>query len=221
MPYASHLKFVASGFLGTAESNGEIFSFGIQIGNPDGSETGLGTALFWEQLQTATINFFSSSSTRIHNVAKLTTMKASLIDANGRVVRNPDGSLVQREAAPPLGPVAGAASSNLHPYQVACVVSLDTPRRSRSGRGRLYLPTPGILVGSDGRIAATDRDTVLTQAETWIEAINSAAGPVNRVIVASSSGVNSPVTAVRVGRVLDTQRRRRSDLVEDYALRTV
>lgn len=111
--------------------------------------------------------------------------------------------------------------SRTPPNQIALAVSLTTGfTRGPAHRGRFYMPLPTILVQTDGLISAADRDTVVTPALTFLAALNTAAGSGQAVAVMSrKSGAagHRAVTGIQVGRVLDTQRRRRNKLAETYS----
>jgi hypothetical protein len=90
-----------------------------------------------------------------------------------------------------------------------------------ASRGRFYLPIPnvGSALGGDGRVTVVERDNQRTFATTFISSLN-AAVPGWSVGVVSDVGVGRERTVrnVRVGRVLDTMRSRRTSLVEDYSV---
>jgi hypothetical protein len=95
-------------------------------------------------------------------------------------------------------------------------------------KGRFYVPTLGLGVGNDGRIGEGIRDTLETNAQTFINNVNNQPGIDVLGIAATiaSSGrrnadgsvkfppKNWAVSAVSVGRVPDTIRSRRNKLNE-------
>jgi len=112
----------------------------------------------------------------------------------------------------------------LHPWFVARVISLRTVLpRGPSSNGRLYWPAIGTSVTPVTSLCdPTSTQSMATAAAAMIAAINTAASanvPGNQgVYVMSAVGLGSaaPVTSVRIGRVLDAQRRRLNDVPEDY-----
>jgi hypothetical protein len=116
--------------------------------------------------------------------------------------------------------VQGGGQALRYPSQVSLAVSLMTETRGAGGRGRFYLPAPsGALLSNTGRMAVADRDAVAGSVKTLLDNLNDQPGlegNAPRVVVASSKGMNSTVTAVRVGDVFDTIRRRRNGLGEVY-----
>lgn len=122
-------------------------------------------------------------------------------------------------------PVAGAAGGTPSKVpQTAMVASLYTDLSGRRYRGRIYWPTDTISIGNDWTVptgAGQPVNSVANQTVALIDALNSLFAGFSEdspgvCIVASSFGVNTPVTHVRVGNLLDTQRRRRAQLTETY-----
>jgi len=76
------------------------------------------------------------------------------------------------------------------------------------------------LAANGWLIAESDVNTIRARAATMLSDINNApgydSGGAPTVVVASTKGYNTPVTGVRVGRVMDTIRSRRRQLSESY-----
>lgn len=121
---------------------------------------------------------------------------------------------------------AGTASGGGLPLQIAVVTSHRTPQTGRRGRGRMFLP--GIaagFVGSDGQIAATQRQEAADRQATLLESLTYSPPSDNfyiRPVVTGDPYTNyAMITQVQVGSVPDTQRRRRNALVETVSNATV
>lgn len=106
--------------------------------------------------------------------------------------------------------------------QVAHVVTLDA-QGPRGGRfGRFYLPALNVAADAGGRIPATTAadlcDNIVTALTTVNGVLTTAVGSDVELVVASGrgDGENRPVREVKVGRVPDTMRSRRTSLDEDY-----
>jgi hypothetical protein len=127
-------------------------------------------------------------------------------------------------------PIRGAGSAP-HAPQVACVASLLTDAdRGLANRGRLYfggLAQAAFSVdASNGKIPALQRDNFTTHCANFLNNLNNnvgvdqASANFEARVVSKGSGIREgiarKVTGVRVGRVLDTQRSRRSALAEEY-----
>lgn len=118
--------------------------------------------------------------------------------------------------SPPEFP-PGVAANGL-PGQISQVVSLRTNLpRGRAHAGRIYLPSTGQSVGTDGRWTAVFSTGVANAVKTLINGISGISGMGSPVVMSDlGAGAVEIVTGLRVGRVPDTVRRRRRQLVEDY-----
>jgi hypothetical protein len=114
----------------------------------------------------------------------------------------------------------GGLDTRTPPNQVALAISLTTGvSRGPAHRGRFYMPLPAIQVASDGLIPTDARDVVVIAAQGFLASLNAAQPAGQSVAVMSrklGSAAHRPVTGIQVGRVLDTQRRRRNKLAESY-----
>jgi hypothetical protein len=160
-----------------------------------------------------------------HSSLKLTFAKVAII--------KPDGNY---GAAPKIaeGSFAGKTSvAQCPPPQLAWCVTLGTGHRfGMAQKGRMYWPVPHNIITSGapttGQIPQNYCDQMRTQVKTALEV---AEGEVSTVLVGAgiavmskSGGVTNPtgegvtnyVTEISVGRILDTQRRRRGELQEAY-----
>lgn len=119
--------------------------------------------------------------------------------------------------------VPGSHAGAVLPLQDSVVVSLRTGTPGPRGRGRFYLPTlPTAFMGSHGRLDSSVPPTIATAAKAFLEGLvyssPSGAGAHTRTIVTGSPWVNySAITQVKVGDLVDTQRRRRRQLDEAYS----
>jgi len=169
-------------------------------------------------LQEAVASWHSRATSRISTSAKLLYVKANAVDIYGHYLQ--ENTLEYLYPSP----LPGGSSAAVMPNQVALVVSLTTRyQRGPAHRGRFYSPLPSIVVGADGRIPAGEAQNVADSAATFITEAGDTAGPdfvvPIKIVVMSAGGAGGKteiVTGVEVGRVLDTQRRRRTELDEDY-----
>lgn len=102
----------------------------------------------------------------------------------------------------------GVGTASL-PYEVACAVSLQTAHRGPSGRGRIYLPPFASTRMSTGGLF--DTTWTADQCLHLGDYINLVKGATNLVplVVSKRRKILNEVTALAVGRVPDSQRRRR------------
>lgn len=110
--------------------------------------------------------------------------------------------------------LAGTNAGQSLPYQCATVVSLLTNQRNRSGRGRFYTPSPAVDQVTDGHLSATAAANTLAGAGALIDGLTAAS--LTPVLYSRTTKATTVVQELRVGDVVDTQRRRRNKLVETY-----
>lgn len=129
------------------------------------------------------------------------------------------GGFGEPVAASQIRPLSetGTAEGAMLPPQCAIVVSHLTLGAGSRNRGRAYLPAPAASgLTTLGRITSTVRGELLTAYAGWLGALDAAGSqPIVRSEV--GGGAVSFITSVRVGDVVDTQRRRRGALGESYA----
>lgn len=117
---------------------------------------------------------------------------------------------------------AGTTNSFHHPWQCSLVLSFEATGLGKGKRGRIYLPPMAFGIGAtDGVITAAQALAVATGYKTFLDgvkALNTGSGP-SQVIVGKTGaeGTMRDITLLRVGRVIDTQRRRRRNLAENYS----
>jgi len=168
----------------------------------------------------AVAKFHAEPGTGIHAAAKLTFMKLNPIGQDGHYL---EPTTLEYAFAPPVN---GGSSAVLHPNQCTLVVSTRTAlERGHAHAGRFYLPLCAkSLETQSGAISPGEAMLVATAAATFLSELHDQPGPDLlgpedfHVAVMSSvgQGFTNRITHVRVGCVIDTQRRRRNDLSENY-----
>jgi hypothetical protein len=161
--------------------------------------------------------FHTTAATGINSACKLTYVKAAAIGVDGKYL--PDQTSVARSD---FAPLAGGHTAQTPPNQVALCVTTKTARlRGHAHQGRFFLPLVSIDVSNvDGLMSAGNAAGVAAQAKILIEALSDIPGvdiitsPGAAVMSKIGSGATNRITGVAVGRVLDTQRRRRRSLPE-------
>ena len=117
-------------------------------------------------------------------------------------------------------PVKGRVEGFGMPQQTLCISLLTGAKRGLASRGRFYPPATIASLGADGTVNPNAVQATAAAARTLITNLNNWPGtdtPMGgSVVVLGGNGVTRPVTAVSVGNVMDTQRRRRSKLRESY-----
>jgi len=128
----------------------------------------------------------------------------------------------------PTTTVTGANGTATLPPQCSLVATLTTVRpRGRASKGRMYLPGIAATIDANGKINSVTRGAIADALKTFFDSINGNFNMPGKVILASEgvgllpalTAQNEWVTGLRVGDVIDTQRRRRNGLVELYTLR--
>lgn len=161
----------------------------------------------------AIATFHADTGAHISSHAKLSFVKCNAIGLDGRYIGDGTNEAVYPDLA---GAWTGLPK---FPNQVAWGVSLLTGfSRGPAHRGRFYLPLPSADLGDDGRFSVAHSDELRETVTELITALNAVDPDYEVAVFSRKSGAagNRRVTAAEVGRVPDTQRRRRRSLVEDY-----
>lgn len=221
MTYLPHCKVILSGVLGaSALSGNEIWSTGHQI--TDTNFADLPSQAQADAIALAWRNAFVSTAMHLCFNVYLTRVQVVAIAADGSWRKNTDGSYMKREGVLTT-PGTGAADSFVE-YPVSSVASLRTSRAGAHGRGRMYWPCPAEPPDGTGYASSTSALGRAQRIRTAFQEINTvlATGTYNGVVaVASSAAVNTPVNAVSVDNVHDTQRRRRNALLPVKSVATL
>jgi len=199
---------------------GETWSNGVRMAYtgfempetiPAGLISGVGSAI--QALHT-------NAGCKIPSSVKLSFIKFARVGVNGHYVPNVPGV----QANPQITTLADIAGSQSvvtgPPNQMAVAVTLTTGYSTGvAKKGRFYLPCPVYYPSAtDGLISATEANAIQDAAALWLTTMN-ASNPDYRVAVfsrKSGAALHRLVTGVWVGRVIDTQRRRRRSLPETY-----
>lgn len=107
--------------------------------------------------------------------------------------------------------VASGISTTPHPYQCSMVVSLRSAIPTKRGRGRMYLPLDGAIMGTNGQYHANAAAAVGAEMDTFLTAVNGLGfgGDPALVVVASHvAGEVNAITSIVTNTIPDIQRRR-------------
>lgn len=201
----------------------EQWSCGLRLITDDNSTT----VAAWEEacvdlvgdLQPFVHNWFVRSDSTLSNKAKLDKISCNSIGPNGLYSDpgNPHDYLYASGSAP-----TGTSPTTTWPQLAVCVSLRTAVTRGYGTHGRVYTPA-ACTASTTGRLATVQRDAIATSFRDLIEDINTEdrllLGGNIRVGVVSNMGDPGAariVTEVKVGDVIDTQRRRRNALVESY-----
>lgn len=220
----AHIRMSLNGTLGTSA---EIFScsLSLKFGSPILWEPLGGLApndAVWQDLADDAAAFWGGNPS-ISNQAFLKVIKFASIGDDGLYDAPPV------EIAAPGGTTGTpGGGSSMPPFQVAAAVTLHTEADLGRVKGRFYLPLPSMSMSFDGRWSQAATETLEASVQTFLNNINNQPGLdvlEGHVVVASGGRRNDngtvkleqglhPVVGVSVGRVPDTQRRRRNKLAE-------
>lgn len=117
----------------------------------------------------------------------------------------------------PANPIVAGVGVPSKPAQCTRVYSLGTGISGRRYRGRVYLPALATSMTTAGK-ATVPANTAAEFADFLIDAAAAwpGGGSIRPAVYSATGNIVTEVTSVRVGDVLDTQRRRRDALVENY-----
>lgn len=205
MAYAYHSRLTFEGVRGTVAAPRETWACRLNIATVVPTGDGAPTKATLDAIGADWDNTVGAHTT---SDTILTGVKWAFIGPDGKYINDPVLS-----SSLNLG---GSRLQLAHVDQVSVVISLNTAMRGARGRGRIFLPGPGVPIGDGSVMSATDAQNIATSGAALLSAINAKFPNTGNVCVASSLGTNSDVTSVRVGRVFDTVRSRRTSLVEGY-----
>lgn len=221
MPYLH--RFTRVTISGTAFNGAEEWSTGFNIGEVDADATMPDQALA-DLVRDEWRAFMIKADSNISAVYEATLVKVSSIGVDGK-------SNAADTVYANFPVVTKGVNGERHPAQIALVATLlGVPARGVASKGRMYLPGVFAGVGLDGKISAPTPLNIATNLRTMLFNIAASNVTPNVPMLASPGSVNkdgtprlggsgpknSQITAVKVGNVFDTQRRRRNAFSEAY-----
>jgi len=208
---------------GTMFSGAEEWSTGFFLGQ-EGSDAQEITQAGLDQIRDAWAAFFNHSFSYISSSYRFTQAKSALIDTTGHTITS------SVKYSYPTGNVIGSALSGTLPPQCALVVTLLSDRpRGIASKGRMYLPGfAGGITGS-GKVDSGVIGGIATNLKTFFDSFANDADVPDQLILAgkaksallAGTAQNDYVETIRVGDVVDTQRRRRNGLAEAYTVKVL
>jgi hypothetical protein len=221
--YSRHFRVTYSGTLGPDTTPVEEWAFNVSMGL--GGSLAIPTREVLTDYAAGCRVPYSEILNAIQPTARLRRVRVAAIGTDGKVLRDAGGAFLQGDW---LGNVPGGSSvTAAQPSYVALTVSLRTTLADPCGRGRFYLPSPGLALGADLRLTTQDQTNHTARAQAFLNGLNAFAANnamLGKVCVASGGSTvkgiapaNREVISVHVGRVPDVIRRRRNQLVEEYS----
>jgi hypothetical protein len=192
----------------------ERWSIGIRFANSFDPTTGVDQAEV-DACQAPIRTWFSSATTSFPTFHQVDMIKLAPIGIDGKY----PGTLEAKEAVIAT-PIQGAVSAGSYPGQISLVVSLTTPfSRGRAHIGRVYPPplSTSVSMAATGVLSAAQATSYMATFKTMMNGIRATPGLTAPAVMSRiGTGISIGITGLRVGCVLDTQRRRRSSLAENY-----
>lgn len=219
MTVPTHIKVVARGdFVNTAggaAATGESWTMSWKFSREGGGLTADATAsdVHVDAIFTRVGEYLATS--QFQDTVVLTGISAYAIKPDGLMEGNPNTFLG-------TGTLPRGTGTTHYPFQIATVVSTVAVNRGPARFGRFYLPGPALALGADGRMAAINVADLVTTTVDMLKDVSDevdlgGAGSSNMINVSSlGGGTKQVVDFVRIGRVYDTHRSRRTSLDEDY-----
>jgi hypothetical protein len=169
-------------------------------------------------IKNAVLSYHTAQASHIDARCKLSFAKLNAVGIDGKYL-NP---LTHEYVFADVG--GGGANYGNFPNQNTVAVSLTTGySRGPAHRGRFYLPLPTVQIDPNGQIAVGFIQDIEQATKTFLEAVADVPGidapnSMTPVVMSRKSGAPAyrVITGVSVGMVMDTQRRRRKSLAENY-----
>jgi len=216
--YAAHTLVTFGGVLNTAADVPEIWQCGIRVTDTVGGGPLADHDAYLEGIHGPLSTWYAApSNAGLPATSELSWVKANSINAAGKYAE-PTTHVYDYPA-----PVAGGLAANIAgvlPDILCLAVSwTSAKKRGKSHAGRIYLPNyflPSLTPGSMRIMADWNRQWAAKAAALLALIANSAVHAVP--IIASPSGPTAQITGVRVGDVIDVQRRRKDAYKESYSV---
>ena len=205
---------------GTLAEGQDIWSSGLHLATPENDEGQILASFIAMALEgtitplsNRVVTFFSQVNTGVPTGVKLTWVKLAMIGTDGKYSQPP----IEIEKDTSGGSnVAGVPQNSL-------VVTLDSDKWKDPGKyNRFYMPFGLAGAGSVYSLNTLAQNNYLTNAKTFINGINSDLSFLDTNLtvscVTTSEVTNGylPVQKIKIGRLVDTQRRRRNSIPEVY-----
>lgn len=218
VPYVPHTRVTFGG--ANQQIPGEIWSCNVNVQRP-APDFGplLDHEAYLNAIQAALTAWFVSSTNKISNVATLAYVKANAIGTDGKY-SDPTVTHQHNYTSTIVGGSAPSAMWGL----LSFATSWTTARmRGVGSHGRVYLPNYTLPPAANGGVTidVTAQSLLLTAGKGLLTVLASSGATLCEPIVASKGGksgggINSKITGVRIGNVVDVQRRRKNALLETY-----
>lgn len=219
--------------IGAAYNNTEKWQFGLRLTDCPGTNDAIAAAAapIFKNWWTNLANFAGTQNAGAPNTHELKEIKVATVDVDGTYPPNTVSSSFFYPAAT-LGP--NVPPTAMLPQASVAATLLTAIPRGRGSKGRIFLPpSTWATTGADGRMTPVNAGNIANGVKNFILLLN-AEPSIGSVAVMSrgkaaplppvlgkrpkytypNPGTTAIATSVRVGLVVDTQRRRRRALAE-------
>lgn len=215
--YRVHDRVTFGGTLGGVDGP-EIWACSVNGLFNGGTDVQANYQAWCDAIATAFNSWFTNATNRQSSRAFLAYIKMNRIGTDGKY---PPGWVTAQHTYP--SPAAGAVSSPL-PGFCSIVWSWLTPvQRGPASKGRIYPPnTPSSYAGGD-QITGAEQSAQITAAKNMLNvlaATYSSSLAFVPTVESSIGGAFHPINGVRVGNIIDVQRRRKNQIKETYVAAT-
>lgn len=209
--------FIKFTFGGQLAGNNEIWTCGFHIGNSNTDVTAGQFLAFEDELVALSAlvrAYIVDAAMRIPSGASVQWIKLALIGKDGKYVREPLEYIL-----PSAG--VGASTSGYVP-QASTVVTLVSAKFKDPGKyNRFYLPAAAPNSTGAYRLTAAQIAAMSARSAEFLADVNDIAFAIDPQlsveVVSQNVNMYYSAYAARVGDVLDTQRRRRNKIAENYS----
>lgn len=218
MAYAwTYIKLSWGGSMADGE---EIWTCGLHFANQNADV--LGGA--WTSIDETVMSDIAEAISTMHGTSglsipqdvRLEWVKVALIGRDGRYEKAP------KEHIYPIFKPGGTTGAYIP--QVATVVTLQSDKYKDPGKfNRYYVPSLGPTGSGDYKHTKAKTDSIAEANSTMLNELNNIFDGLSGQMGLRAAAVNQRtasyeyITKVKVGSILDTQRRRRNKLVEEYS----
>lgn len=209
MAYPLHHKLLT--IQGALFGGADRWSIGLRF--PTWTEPSGVTQAQVDACETPIRTWFTSTSSFIAANHSVDLIKLAPIGTDGKY---PDG-LDAVEKIPTTAINGGGTGGSWAP-QLSLVIGLTTSvPRGRAHIGRVYPPPLRATLIPNPGIDSTTLGSYLGTFKTLLNSLAAISGLSAPAVMSKiGAGLSNPVTGLRAGRVIDTQRRRRAQISEDY-----
>lgn len=163
-------------------------------------------------------SFYVNPDNRFPANMKLLWVKLALIGTNGKYLTDPAEHIYP-------SPVSGGSTDPFVPSTAAVITLVSDKFKDPGKYNRFYIPICAPEGANAYTLSTTNTSDIALSASIMINGFNNDTilGDLESNVVAVSQRVASymPITSVRVGNIIDSQRRRRNKLVESYQDRDI